>query len=200
MTVTRIQATKAVTASFPNVTATAFTIPRPQTTTPAQVGYAENADHVIEPAARDDYAAGHCTVEMPATLKLATVFCRVLEIRRLLPPAQKGLGGLSSSFPHPPGAAGALFPSGAPASSAHVRYLINETGNTIPVSGDAFMDLVGEVHATSATTVRSYPGITLREGEYVGMTLYNNSGGALNDQIITANYKLGLNQRDTGKP
>jgi len=189
MTVTRIQATKVVTQTFPNTTLTSFDIPRPQTTTPAQVPYAEGSDHVVEPPARDDFSAGHCTVELPATLKLANVYCRTVEIRKALPPAQTGNV-----------TAAALFPNGAPAASGHVRFIVNETTDVLPTASDAFLDLMGEPHATVSTTVRSFPGITLREGEFIRMSLYNNSGGALTDQVITANYKFGLNQQDTGRP
>jgi len=190
MTVTRIQATTAVTASFPNTAATTFDIPRPQTTDPAPVPYAENADHVIAPPARDEYSAGHCTVELPATLKLANVYCRTIEIMKMLPPAQKAVASAET----------ALFPTGAPTNIAHIRYIVNFDTDVLPTASDAFLDLMGEPHAVVATSVRSFPGITLREGEFIRMTLYNNSGGALNDQVITANYKLGLNQGDTGKP
>jgi len=190
MTVTRIQATKVVTQTFPNTTLTSFDIPRPQTTTPAQVPYAEGSDHVVEPPARDDFSAGHCTVELPATLKLANVYCRTVEIRKILPPAQKGVQGPATAY----------YPTGAPTDTGHVRFIVNETTDVLPTASDAFLDLMGEPHATVSTTVRSFPGITLREGEFIRMSLYNNSGGALTDQVITANYKFGLNQQDTGRP
>jgi hypothetical protein len=189
MTVTRHQALTQVTADFPNVTATAVDLPRPETT-PKEPGYAETVDHVTRPVSLDEFYGGHCIVEMPSTLKLVTVFLRRAEIRTLLPTPQKGVAT----------PANALFPSGAPTASEHVRDLVNVTGNVFPCNGDAVQDLFGLPHTTPATTVRSFPGVTLREGEYIRLTFYNNSGGALNDQTIRAVYKLGLNQVDTGRP
>ncbi len=190
--VNRAQFTKTVTVSFPNVTATTFDVPRPETT-PKEPAYAEGVDHVTKLPSIDEDYAGEVVVKLPATLALATVFLRTLEVRKLLPAAQKGVVG--------PG--GALFPSGASTDSEHVRFLAQETGNTVGMTAGAGPALLGAADLTNLAAgglTRSYPGITLRAGEYARITLYNNSGGALNDQIIQANYNMGQHQSDVGRP
>ena len=139
------------------------------------------------------------------TLQLATVFLQTVEVRKLLPTAQKGLGAPSSSVPHPPGVSGALFPSGAPTDSEHVRFLVNEVeaSPTLLMDSGPALTFLGDGDPTNLAAgglMRSYPGITLRAGEYVRITLYNNSGGALNGQIISGEYKMGQHQTDVGRP
>ena len=190
--VNRAQFLETITQSFPNVTATTFDVPRPQTT-PAEPAYAEGVDHVTKLPSIDEDFAGEVVVKLPSTLALSTVFLRTLEVRKLLPAAQKGVVG--------PG--DALFPSGAGVDSEHVRYLAQETGNTIGMTAGAGPALLGAPDLTNLAAgglTRSYPGITIRAGEYVRITLYNNSGGALNDQIIQANYNMGQHQSDVGRP
>jgi len=200
--VNRAQFAKSVTVSFPNVTATTFDVPRP-VTTPAEPAYCEGSDHVIKPTSLEEDFAGEVVVRLPTTLELATVFLRSVEVRKLLPAAQKGLAGPSSTFPHPPGAVSPIFPSGAPTDSEHVRFLVEEAGNTIEMSQGAGHALLGSPDPTNLAAgglTRSYPGITLRAGEYVRLTFYNNSGGDLNNQIITANYNMGQFHGDVGRP
>jgi hypothetical protein len=186
-TTARHQAVTSVTANFPNVTATTVDLPRPRTT-PQESAYAEGTDHVTRAPAIDEFYAGEMIVHMPSTLVNANVFLRTLEVRKVLPIAQKGVTG----------PAGALFPTGAPTDSEHVKYIVNTTGNEFPTNTDAVLDLFGML-ITNADS-RSYPGITLRAGEYLRFTLYNNTGGALNSQTIRGTYKLGLNQSEVGRP
>lgn len=176
-----------VAASLPNVTLTLIDIPRP-TTTPAELPYAEGTDHVTRPIFLREEEAGHCVIDLPATFVAANVFLQTLSIKKLLPAAQKGLQDPSSAF----------FPTGAPTDNTLVRTLFSDGGaNSLPTNADAVRDLLGNLRASA--TVRSFPGITLRAGEYVHIELYNNSGGTLTG-TINAVYKLGLNQADTGKP
>lgn len=190
--VNRAQFTKTVTVSFPNVTATTFDVPRPQTT-PAEPAYAEGVDHVTKlPSIEEDYA-GEVVVRLPGTLQLATVFMRTVEIRKLLPTAQKGVAG----------PADALFPSGASTDSEHVRFAVQEAVNTVAMDAGAGPLMLGDGDPTNLAAgglMRSYPGITLRAGEFTRITLYNNSGGALNDQLISAYYTMGQHQSDVGRP
>ena len=200
--VNRAQFTKTVTVSFPNVTATTFDVPRP-VTTPAEPAYCEGSDHVTKAVNLEEVFAGEAIVRLPSTLQLATVFLRSIEVRKLLPTAQKGLAGPSSTFPHPPGAVSPMFPSGAPTDSEHVRFLVQETGNTIDMATVPGNTMLGDADPTNVAAgglVRSYPGITLHAGEYLRVTLYNNSGGALNDQVVTAYYTMGQHAGDVGRP
>jgi hypothetical protein len=190
--VNRAQFLETTTVSFPNVSATTFDVPRPETT-PKEPAYAEGVDHVTKLPSLDEDYAGEVIVRLPGTLQLATVFLRTLEVRKLLPTAQKGVVG--------PG--DALFPSGAPTDSEHVRFLTQETGNTVATDAGAGPLMLGDGDPTNLAAgglMRSYPGITLRAGEYVRLTLYNNSGGALNDQLISAYYTMGQHQSDVGRP
>jgi hypothetical protein len=190
--VNRAQFSKTVTVSFPNVTETTFDVPRPETT-PKEPAYAEGTDHVTKLPGTDEDYAGEVIVRLPSTLQLATVFLRSVEIRKLLPTAQKGIAG--------PG--GALFPSGAAVDSEHVRHIMQETANKIDMATAPGTTLLGDADPTNVAAgglTRSYPGITLRAGEYVRCALYNNSGGALTDQIISAYYTMGQHQTDVGRP
>jgi hypothetical protein len=96
-----------------------------------------------------------------------------------------------------------MFPTGAATDSEHVRFAVQETGTALPTNADAVLDFLGQQEQAGATPIaplRTYPGITLRAGEYARISLYNGSGGALNDQIITANYRVGQHQSDVGRP
>lgn len=199
--VNRAQFLESVTHSFPTATPVqTFDVPRPQTE-PAQVAYAEGTDYVTKPTHVDEDYAGEVVISLPAALQLATVLLQVVEIRKLLPTAQKGLSSPSSSFPHPPGVSGALFPSGAPTDSEHVRFQVQENATPtsgIPLNGDVALSYLGmEVGGSPG---RSYPGITLRAGEYVRLTIANNSGGDLLNQQIEAHYRMGQHQTDVGRP
>jgi hypothetical protein len=198
MTVTRTQGIERISATAVNAAFTTFDIPRPQTT-PAAVAYAENTDHVIKEPALREFESGHCVVELGAILTAANVWLDKVEIVKLLPTAQKGLSSLSSSgLNSPPGANPPLFPSGAPSDETLVRVLVDRANaNDLATNEDAVLGFLGSPDFSN--TVRSYPGITLRSGEFVRVTLGNTSGGDLTD-TITATYKLGLNQSDTGKP
>ncbi|HUS83165.1 MAG TPA: hypothetical protein VM013_07945 [Dehalococcoidia bacterium] len=188
MTVTRTQGVLTTAVDFPDVTVTTFDVPRPETS-PKEAAYAETVDHVTRPPALREFEGGHVIVDFPATLALPTVFVERVEVRKLLPTAQKGVAG--------PG--GALFPSGAPSDETLVRTLIDRNGaDDLPLDDPAIVDFFGNAKATSAP--RGYPGVTLRSGEFLRVSLNNTSGGPLNAQQITASYKLGLNQSDTGKP
>lgn len=190
MTTTRTQGIERTLVDFPIApsTVTAFDLPRPETS-PKDPGYAENTDHVTKLPAIREMEAGHCVVDFATTLAVAGVFLDKVEVRKLLPIAQKGITG--------PG--DALYPTGAPTDESLVRVLLDRGGaNDLLLSDDAANDFFGVIKGNA--TVRSYPGITLRAGEFLRITLDNTSGGALLAQAITATYKLGLNQSDTGRP
>ena len=197
MTVTRTQGIERTSATAVNLAFTAFDVPRPQTT-PAEVAYAENTDHVIKEPAVREFESGHCVIELGALLVAANVWLDKVEIVKLLPTAQKGLSSLSSSgLNSPPGANPPLFPSGAPSDETLVRVLVDRNqANDLATNETMVGKFLGQT--VTPDTVRSYPGITLRSGEFVRITLGNTSGGDLTD-VITATYKLGLNQGDTGK-
>lgn len=190
--VNRAQFTKTVTVSFPNVTATTFDVPRPETT-PKEPAYAEGVDHVTKLPSIDEDYAGEVVIRLPGTLQLATVFLRTLEIRKILPTAQKGVAG--------PG--DALFPTGAATDSEHVSFAVQEAANTIDMAAGAGPLMLGDgdpANLAAGGLMRSYPGITIRAGEFARITLYNNSGGDLNNQLISAYYTMGQHQSDVGRP
>ena len=198
MTVTRTQGIERISATAVNAAFTAFDIPRPQTT-PQEVAYAENTDHVVREPALREFESGHCVIDLGTNLVAANVFLDKVEIFKLLPVAQKGLSSLSGSgLNSPPGGSPPLFPSGAPSDETFVRTLVDRAeANDLATNEDAVAAFLGQTAGND--TVRSYPGLTLRSGEFVRVTLGNTSGGDLTD-TITATYKLGLSQSDTGKP
>ena len=187
MTVTRTQGIERISATAVNAAFTAFDLPRP-VTTPQEPAYAENSDHVVAEPSLREFEAGHCVISLGGLLTAADVFLDKVEIMKLLPIAQKGVSGPSS----------ALFPSGAPSDETLVRTLVDRgEANDLSTDAEAVTGFLGQ--ANFSNTVRSYPGITLRSGEFVRLTLGNTSGGDLTDDITTT-YKLGLSQSDTGKP
>ena len=195
MTVTRTQGIERTLVDFPIApsTITTFDLPRPETS-PKDPAYAENTDHVTKVPAIREMEGGHCVVDFAATLLLPTVFLQKVEVRKLLPIAQKGLG-YNGEGENP----GALYPTGAPTDESLVRVLLDRGAvNDLPIDDDAVVDFFGNAKVAGAP--RGYPGVTLRAGEFLRITLDNQSGGALAAQAITATYKLGLNQSDTGKP
>jgi hypothetical protein len=196
--VNRAQFAEQVTVSLPDAALTTFDIPRP-VTTPAEPPYAEGADHVIRDPNRDELYGGEVTLKLPTTLVIATAFLRMVEIRKLLPATQKGLAGTSSTFPHPPGATPPIFPTGAASDSEHVRYAVQEAADSLAMDSDAVAQMLGMEVATSSPG-RSYPGITLRAGEYVRLSINVASGGPLNSQVIGANYNMGESQSTVGRP
>ena len=188
MTVTRTQGIERSLVDFPDVTITTFDLPRPETT-PKEAAYSETVDHVTRPPANREMEAGHCVVDFAASLKVASVFLDKVEVRKLLPIPQKGIAG--------PG--DALYPTGAPTDESLVRVLLDRgAADDLLLSDDAADDFFG--NAKDSQTARSFPGITLRAGEFLRISISNQSGGALNAQAVTATYKLGLNQSDTGRP
>lgn len=177
-----------VAATLPDATATVVNIPRPQTT-PALPAYAEGSDHIIAPAFIREEEGGHCVIDLPSAFVASNVYLRRASVYKLLPAAQKGVAGPGDAY----------FPSGAPTDAEFVRDLVNTgTANSLPTNADAVRDLFGNLRASAA--VRSFPGITLGAGEYVRLTLFNGSGGPLGPAQINATYKMGLNQKETGKP
>lgn len=187
MTVLRTQGIEQLSVTAVNATFTTFDLPRPETA-PKAPAYAENSDHVTAPIQLREDEGGHVVVEFGTNLVAATVWLDKVEIVRLLPTPQKGITGPS----------GAMFPSGAPSDETLVRTLLDRgQANDLATNTDAFLDFFGQ--PSHSNTVRSYPGITLRSGEFVRITLGNTSGGDLTD-LVTGTYKLGLNQQDTGKP
>jgi len=202
MTVLRTQGIERISATAVDAAFTAFNLPRPQST-PVQPAYAEGVDHVTRPEALREFEAGQCVIELGALLVAADVFLDKVEIVKLLPTPQKGMSGLSSSgINSPPGAEEPLFPSGAPADAELVRVLVDrKEANDLSTDDVSVNDLFGlpKYAGGAGGETRSYPGITVRAGEFVRLTLGNTSGGDLTD-TITVNYKLGLNQSDTGKP
>ena len=188
MTTTRTQSVQRVAVDFPDATITAFDLPRPQTV-PQENAYAETVDHVVRPPALREFEAGHVVVDFAATLAVADVFLDRVEVRKLLPTPQTGVSGPS----------GAFFPTGASTDESLVRTLIDRgEADDLLLSDLAVADFFGQTKTPN--TVRSYPGVTLRAGEFLRIYVSNQSGGALNGQAITGTYKLGLNQKDTGKP
>ncbi|HUW16292.1 MAG TPA: hypothetical protein VMW94_04380 [Actinomycetes bacterium] len=205
MTVTRTQflANHEV-ASLANAVEQAIDIPRPQTV-PQQAAYAEGSDHVVREPALREFEAGHVIIQAAPDHAVANVFLRKIEIHQLLPAAQKGLGGPSSTFTFPTGGTGPLFPSGAPATTSFVRTMFDAGGlNGTLLSDDSVKEILGGnmLDPTTGLPSRSYPGVTLRAGEFVRLTLFNNTGAAIvaGDRTYHAAYKLGQNQSDTGKP
>ena len=189
MTVLRTQGIERLSVTAVNAAFTAFDLPRPETT-PKQPAYAENSDHVIAPVHLREDEGGHCVIQLGALLTAANVWLDKVEIVKLLPTAQKGITGPS----------GALFPSGAPSDATLVYALMDRGGaNDLSTDDPSSLDLLGMQRNSGVGESRSYPGITLRSGEFVRITLGNTSGGDLTD-VVTAVYKLGLNQSDTGKP
>lgn len=187
MTVTRTQGIERTSATAVNAAFTSFDVARPQTV-PAEVAFAENTDHVVREPAIREFESGHVVIELGALLVAADVWLDKVEIRKLLPTPQKGVSG----------PAGALFPTGAPTDETVVRTLVDRANaNDLATNETMVGKFLGQTVAPN--TVRTYPGITLRSGEFVRITLGNTSGGDLTDDI-TATYKLGLNQSDTGKP
>lgn len=179
---------QAVAVTLTNAVITAVDIPRPQTT-PAQPPYAENTDHVVAPTFLREEEAGHCVIDLPAVFVAANVFLTNLSIKKLLPTPQKGLQDPSTAF----------FPTGAPTDTTLVRTLYSDpTGLLLPTNADSLRDLLGNLRASA--TVRSFPGLSLRAGEFVHMEFKNSSGGDLGPANINAVYKLGLNQGDDAKP
>jgi hypothetical protein len=176
-------------ANLVNGVVQAVDIPRPQTT-PAEPAYAENTDHVTKLPAIREFEAGNVHIELPTLFVAADVFLRRVEIRKLLPTAQKAV----------PGAADALYPTGAATDSEFVRDAYNSGGlNELATDGDEVLELLGgELGAVSSKT---FPALTLRAGEFVRLTLFNNSGADIDtgDRVIRAMYKMGLNEVDTGR-
>jgi len=177
-----------VAATLPDATTTTIDMPRPESS-PAVPAYAEGSDHVVLPAVTREMEGGHCVIDLPSTFVAATVFLRRASIRKLLPTPQKGVAGPSDAY----------YPTGAPTDTEFVRDLVNTNGaNTLPTDADAVRDFLGNLRANAA--VRSFPGITLMAGEYVRLELYNGSGAPIGPGTINVVYKLGLNQKETGKP
>jgi hypothetical protein len=173
---------------LPDATTTTVDVPRPQES-PQEPPYAEGTDHVVRPSFVREVEAGHVIIDLPAAFVAANVFLRRASIRKLLPVPQRGLATPAT----------ALFPTGAPTDQEFVRDLVNTgTSNDLPTDSDTVRDLFGNFRAVAS--VRSFPGITLRAGEFVRLELRNASGGPLGPAFINAIYKLGLNQGDTGKP
>lgn len=206
MTVTRTQfLVRHEVANAPNGVETTVDIPRPETT-PKETAYAEGTDHVIREPAIREFEAGHVIIEHPSTWDIATLYLRKVEIHQILPAAQKGLSGPSSDFAFPAGAPGPIFPSGAPAQTGFVRTVYDAGGlNTTPMNDDSVTEILGGNMldpAVAGAPQRSYPGVTLRAGEFVRLVVFNGSGGDLDSgaRTFSAAYKLGLNQSDTGKP
>lgn len=186
--VIQTQGVYTIAATLPDAVTTTIDLPRP-ITTPSVPAYAEGSDHVILPAFLREEESGHCVVDLPSVFVAANVFLRRASIYKLLPAAQKNV----------PGPADAYWPTGAPTNASFVRDLVNTgTANTIPANADAVRDLFGNLRA--GTAVRSFPGITLEQGQYVRLELNNASGLSIGPAQINVVYKLGLNQKDTGKP
>ena len=203
MTVTRTQyLVSHQVANAVNGVETTIDIPRP-VTTPKEVAYAEGTDHVVREPAIREFEAGHVIIELPATYDIADAFLRKVEIHQILPAVQKGLSGPSSSFAFPAGAPGPIFPNGSPAQTGFVRDVFDaDGGNLTALDEDAVTEILGGEMSDASGTTRTYPGLTLRAGEFVRLVIFNNSGADLDtgDRTFRAAYKLGLNQSDTGKP
>jgi hypothetical protein len=177
-----------VAATLPDATTTTINMPRPQTS-PTPPGYAEGSDHVTLPVFLREEESGHCVIDLPTAFVAANVYLRRASIYKLMPTPQKNVAGPSDAY----------WPTGAPTNAEFVRDLVNTgTANTLATNADAVRDLFGNLRTGAA--VRSFPGITLEQGQYVRLELYNASGGPLGPATINVVYKLGLNQKDTGKP
>jgi len=186
--VIQTQALLQVAATLANAAETVVSLPRPQTT-PALPAYAEGSDHVILPTFIREEESGHCVIDLPASFVAATVFLRRASIMKLTPTPQK----------HVAGPADAYFPTGAPTNATFVRDLVNTNGaDTMATNLDSVRDLLGNLRSGAA--VRSFPGITVEQGQYVQLTFFQSTGAPIGPGTINVVYKLGLNQKDTGKP
>jgi len=186
--VIQTQALLQVAATLADAATTVVDLPRP-VSSPALPAYAEGSDHVILPTFIREEESGHCVIDLPATFVAATVFLRRASIMKLTPTPQKNI----------PGPADAYFPTGAPTNATFVRDLVNTgTANTLATNMDAVRDLFGNLRTGAA--VRSFPGVTLEQGQYVQLTFFQSTGAPIGPGTINVTYKLGLNQKDTGKP
>jgi len=186
--VIQTQGVYTVAATLADAVTTAIDMPRP-VSSPAVPAYAEGSDHVILPTFLREEESGHCVIDAPSAFRVANVFLRRASIMKLTPTPQKNI----------PGPADAYFPSGAPTNTTFVRDLVNTgTANSLLLSADAVSDLFGNLRTNAA--VRSFPGVTLEQGQYVRLEIFNNTGAPIGPGTFNVVYKLGLNQKDTGKP
>jgi hypothetical protein len=169
-------------------TTTLIDLPRPQTT-PTEPPYAQGTDHVVRPTFLREEEAGVCVVDLPTSFISASVFVGRISIHQLLPTPQTGVQDPSTAF----------FPTGAPEVTNFVRDLFADPGylaggnpSILATNSDSLRDLLGNLRAGAA--VRSYPGISVRAGEYVHLELYNSTGSPIGPANINVVYKLGLNQ------
>ena len=178
------------TASFPDAAETTVTLARPATALPA---LSNNKDHVIDPQSRDEFFAGKAIVELPASLDLATVFVRRIELVR----GNEGFAPNSPSFggdiqgtnvigaeavgPTP----GALFPSGS-LGVGEPEVIFDDAvglalGGTAAPSNDDTQD----------TIHRMLQRLYVKAHQSIRITFFNGSGGALNNQVIPTTYAMG---------
>ena len=177
-------------ASFPDGAATAVTLPRPRTENPP---LNNNRDHVIEPPSRDEYRGGKAIVELPSTLDIGTVFVRKIEVLR-------GFEGFEPNSPTSGGSdqgtnvigedavgptPGALFPNGSLGVGDPKGLYESPDNPLVATSGLALGAAPRAVHNLLAN-------IPIGENDQIRLTIFNNSGGDLNDQKILTTYDTGL--------
>lgn len=188
--VDRGQFLKELVASFPDATETAVTLPRPKTDEPA---LSNNRDHVIEPASRDEFRTGKAIVELPSTLDIADVYVRKVEVFRSV------VGGFSPNSPTSGGSPqgtnvigveevgptpGALFPNGSLGVGDPKVLYESEDNPLVATSGLPLGTANDAIH-------RLLENIPVEARQQIRLTLFNNSGGALNDQKILVTYDTG---------
>jgi len=178
------------TASFPDVTETSVTLARPTTLLPP---LSNNKDHVIEPMSRDEFRAGKARVILPVGLDIANVFVRRVELVR----GDEGFGPNSPNFGGSPQGTniigvdpvgptpGALFPNGSLG-----------VGEPEVIFQDAVGLVLGGIAAPTDTANidsihRVLQNVPINAHESIRLTIFNNTGGALNNQIIETTYDTG---------
>jgi hypothetical protein len=175
--------------SFPGGEQT-VTLPRPTTLLPA---LNNNKDHTTEPMSRDEFRAGRGIVEFAATLDIPGVLIKRIELVRGtegFAPNSPNFGGSNQGTnvigtdevgPTP----GALFPNGSLGVGEPEVLFEDATGlplgATIDLNAgdgpDAIHRLLANIPIEAHQSIR---------------ILFDNTGGALNNQLISTTYDTGL--------
>jgi hypothetical protein len=152
-----------------------------------------NKDHVIEPMSRDEFRAGKARVILAATLDIAAVFVRRVELVR----GDEGFAPNSPNFGGSPQGTnvigadavgptpGALFPNGSLG-----------VGEPEVLFQDAVGLVLGGIAAPTDTLNidsihRVLQNVPINAHQSIRLTIFNNTGGALNNQIIETTYDTG---------
>lgn len=179
MSVIRKQYVTLTSATLPDVTLTTVDIVRPEST--PGVPYAEGTDYVTTPRVTMEGEGGMVVVDLPAALENAAAFLRAVEIWQSYYPAQSGLG--SALFP-----TGATPPSNGQPTLVRTVFTSNGANSLATNNADVPAILGGTVLAPNA------PSLMLGAGQFVRLSIFNNSGGPLGPANIEARYDFGLNE------